>query len=169
MKLMHFLTADMTLRRRGDFAHKFCWWIMQWHTANLSAARPQRDSFFLKNVVNFYCEPTMARASGVRRKFPRGPNFCHHRVTSQINLGSAKGTTIIGWSGGMPRKNFAKLHQKDAFSYRSNRKLFENQKNVCTVSNPGARGKNFQKLMFSRKKRALISSSTFFSQHHVDL
>ena len=41
-----------------------------------------------------------------------GPKFCHNRVTSQINLGSTEGTTIIGWSGGMPRKNFAKLHLK---------------------------------------------------------
>ena len=42
----------------------------------------------------------------------RGPKFCHNRVTSQINLGSAEGTTIIGWSGGMPQKIFAKLHLK---------------------------------------------------------
>ena len=33
-------------------------------------------------------------------------------MTSQINFGSAEGTTIIGSSGGMPRKNFAKLHLK---------------------------------------------------------
>ena len=39
-----------------------------------------------------------------------GPKFRHNPVTSQINLGSAEGTTIIGWSGGIPRKNFAKLH-----------------------------------------------------------
>ena len=55
----------------------------------------------------------MAVFSGVRRKFPREKSkFGHNRVTSQINLGSAEGTTIIGWSGGMPRKNFAKLHLK---------------------------------------------------------
>ena len=41
-----------------------------------------------------------------------GPKFCRNRVTSQINLESAEGTTIIGWSGSMPRKNFAKLHLK---------------------------------------------------------
>ena len=51
--------------------------------------------------------------SGVRRKFLRGPKFCHNRVTSQMNLmGSAEGTTILGWSEGMPRENFAKLHLK---------------------------------------------------------
>jgi len=31
--------------------------------------------------------PPVVTGSGVRRKFPRGGNFCHNRVTSQINLG----------------------------------------------------------------------------------
>ena len=34
------------------------------------------------------------------------------KVLLQINLGSAEGTTIIGWSGDMQRKIFAKLHLK---------------------------------------------------------
>ena len=51
--------------------------------------------------------------SGIRRKFLRGPKFCHNCVTSQINFkGSAVGTNILGWSGDMPRKNFAKLSLK---------------------------------------------------------
>ena len=56
----------------------------------------------------------MFGSSGVRRKFPRGwPKFSHNRVMSQINfMGSAEDTTIRGWSGGMPRENFAKLHVK---------------------------------------------------------
>ena len=38
--------------------------------------------------------------SGVRRKFPRGSNFRHNRVTSQINCrGSAQGRTILGGPG----------------------------------------------------------------------
>ena len=41
-----------------------------------------------------------------------GPKFRHNRVTLQINLGSAEGTTVIGWSGGMQWKHFAKLHLK---------------------------------------------------------
>ena len=47
--------------------------------------------------------------------FQGGPKFCRNRVTSQINLESAEGTTIIGWSGDVPRKNFAKLHLRYAF------------------------------------------------------
>ena len=59
---------------------------------------------------------SLFRNSGVRRKFPRGgPEFRNDRMTSQINfMKSAKGTTILGWSGDMPRKHFAKLHQKFA-------------------------------------------------------
>ena len=30
---------------------------------------------------------------------------------------SAEGKTTVGWSGGMPRKNFAKLRWKYAFSF----------------------------------------------------
>ena len=44
--------------------------------------------------------------------FQGGPRFCHNSVTSQINLGSRPVGQIIGWSGGMPRKNFAILHLK---------------------------------------------------------
>ena len=47
--------------------------------------------------------------------FRGGPMFRHNRVTSQMNLGNAEGMTIIGWSGSMPRKHFAKLHLKYAF------------------------------------------------------
>ena len=56
----------------------------------------------------------MLITSGVRRKFSRRrPSFRHNYVTSQINfMGSAKGTTILEWSGGMSRENFAKLHLK---------------------------------------------------------
>ena len=51
--------------------------------------------------------------SGVRRKLLRGPKFRHNCVTSQITpIGSAESTTIPGRSGGMPRKNFARLHLK---------------------------------------------------------
>ena len=32
-------------------------------------------------------------------------------------MASAKDKTIVEWSGGMPRKNFAKLPKKYAFSY----------------------------------------------------
>ena len=50
---------------------------------------------------------------------------------------------------------------------------FHNIDNIMNCSggysNSGGQGKNFQKLMFSRKKRALISSFTFFSQDHGDL
>ena len=38
-------------------------------------------------------------------------------VMQQINImESAEGKTIVGWSVGMLRKKFAKLHQKYAFS-----------------------------------------------------
>ena len=39
----------------------------------------------------------MQSISGVRRKFPGGPKFCHNRVASQFNfMRSAEGTTILG-------------------------------------------------------------------------
>ena len=42
-----------------------------------------------------------------------GTKFRHNRVTSQINfMESAEGTIILGWSGGISRKNFAELHLK---------------------------------------------------------
>ena len=47
-----------------------------------------------------------------QKVFEGVPKFRHNRATSQINLGSAEGTTIIGWSGGMPRENVVKLHLK---------------------------------------------------------
>ena len=92
-------------------------------------------------------------------------------VTSQINLGSAEGTTIIGWSGGMPRKNFAKLHLKIRILVPVKSEAFQKPKKHSHsggYSNSGVRRKNFQKFMFYKKK-ALISSFTFFSQHLVDL
>ena len=40
-----------------------------------------------------------------------GPKFRHNPVTSRIKfMRSAECKTILGWSGGMPRENFAKLH-----------------------------------------------------------
>ena len=43
----------------------------------------------------------------------RGAKLGLNRVTSQINfMESAEDTNILGWSGGMPRENFAKLHLK---------------------------------------------------------
>ena len=59
-----------------------------------------------------------------------GPNFRHNRVTSQINLESAEGTTIIGSSRACLGKMLQNYTQKYAFSYWSNRKLLENQKSV---------------------------------------
>jgi len=51
--------------------------------------------------------------SGQLRKFPRGAKFCHNNVMSQSNFKrSAEDTTILGWSGGMPREIFSKLHLK---------------------------------------------------------
>jgi len=45
--------------------------------------------------------------------FRGGAEFCHNRVTSQINFrGSAKGMTILGGPGAFPRDNFTKLHLK---------------------------------------------------------
>ena len=87
--------------------------------------------------------------------FRRGPRFCHTRVTSQINLGSAEGTTIIGWSGGMLRKNFAKLHLKIRILVPVKSEVFQKPKKRSHsggYSNSGVRRKNFQKLMFSKKK-----------------
>ena len=50
------------------------------------------------------------RCSGVRRKFPKGRNKVSHNRHNF--MGSAEGTTIQRRPGGMPRKNFAKLHLK---------------------------------------------------------
>ena len=43
-------------------------------------------------------------AMAYAESFRGGPKFCHNRVTSQSNLGSAEGTTIIEWSGSKPRQ-----------------------------------------------------------------
>ena len=93
--------------------------------------------------------------------FRRGPKFRHNRVTSQINLGSAEGTTIIGWSGGMPRKNFAKLHQKYAFLYQSNRKVLENQKSVRICLKSRANTEYSRKTSFGFAKTALFWFTVF--------
>ena len=46
-----------------------------------------------------------------------GLKFRRTDVMPQINImESAEGKIIVGWSGGMFRKKFAKLHQKYAFS-----------------------------------------------------
>ena len=87
--------------------------------------------------------------------FRGGPRFFHNCVTSQINLGSAEGTTIIGWSGGMPRKNFAKLHLKIRILVPVKSDAFQKPKKRSHsggYSNSGVRRKNFQKFMFSKKK-----------------
>ena len=56
--------------------------------------------------------------SGVRRK------FLGAKVSLKINfMGSAEGTTILGWSKSMPRKNFAKLHLKIRIFMHSEGKL----------------------------------------------
>ena len=97
------------------------------------------------------------------------PKFCHNRVTSQINLGSAEGTTIIGWSGGVPRKTFAKLHLKiRILKSEASRKPKKRSHNGRYSKLRGPR-QEFPKIDVLLKKRVLISSFTFFSQHHVDL
>ena len=59
-----------------------------------------------------------AQVSGVRRKFPRGEKFRQNRVTPQFNfMESAEGTTFLGWLGGMPWENIAKLHLKIAYAF----------------------------------------------------
>jgi len=46
--------------------------------------------------------------------FRREAKCRHNRVTSQINFrGSAKGTTIVGGSGGMPPRKFCKITPKN--------------------------------------------------------
>ena len=55
--------------------------------------------------------------NGVRKKFPRGPKFLHNRVRSQIKLESGEGTTIIGWSRGMPGKILQNYTQRYAVWY----------------------------------------------------
>ena len=54
----------------------------------------------------------------------RWAKVCHNRMTSQINyMWSAEDTTILGWSGDMPRKNFAKLFRKIRIFVDSESKL----------------------------------------------
>ena len=51
------------------------------------------------------------------QKVSKGGLKFRRSVTSQINIvESAVGKTIVGWSGSMLRKKFAKLHSKHAFS-----------------------------------------------------
>ena len=107
---------------------------------------------YMCSQISFFAMYAVAYAESFRG----GPKFWHNRVTSQINLGSAESTIIIGWSGGMPQKNFAKLHLKIRIfvpvKSEASRKP-KKRSHSGGYSNPGARGKNFQKLMFSRKKR----------------
>ena len=72
------------------------------------------------------------------KSFRAGPKFCHNCVTSQINLGSAEGTTIIGWSEGMPRKNFEKLHLKIRIFIPVKLEAFRKpKKRLHVLRNPG--------------------------------
>ena len=66
-------------------------------------------------------------AVGCAESFLGGPKFGHNCVTSQIDfMGSAEGTTILGWFGGMPRKNFAKLHPRIRIFVHSGNKFYYN-------------------------------------------
>jgi len=55
--------------------------------------------------LDFILETEQPVFSGVRRKFPRGGNFRHNRVTSQINFRM----TVLEGSGGMPPAKFCKI------------------------------------------------------------
>ena len=71
------------------------------------------DYDFLKSrLAHFNAEIVCLEQWRTQKVSEWGSKFRHNRVTSQINLRSGEGMTIIGWSGGMPRKNFAKLHLK---------------------------------------------------------
>ena len=73
----------------------------------------QKDLSFEHGVSCLGLHLTCVHLSGVHRKFPRGAKFCHDNVMSQSNFKrSAEDTTILGWSRGMPREIFSKLHLK---------------------------------------------------------
>ena len=103
-----------------------------------------------------------ALSSGVRRKFPMGAKFCHNRVTSQINLGSTEGTTIIKWSGDMPRKNFAKLHLKIRIFVPGKSEAFRKpKKRSHMLQNPGRTPNTCKKTSFAFPKTAWFCFTVF--------
>ena len=71
--------------------------------------------------------------TGVRRKFSRGPKFYHNCVTSQINLGSAEGTTTRVVRGHAQKKIFPKLHLKIRIFVPVKSEASRKQKSVCIV------------------------------------
>ena len=137
---------------------------------------------------------SIAAISGVRRKFPRGAKVSSQSREVTNQLGECQRHDHYRVVQGHAPEKFCKITPKNTHFCTGQIGSFSKTKkrshmlrnpgrtpNTCEkpavlllklsggYSNSGARGKNFQKLMFSRKKRALISSFTFFSQHHGDL
>ena len=70
-------------------------------------------------------------SSGVRRKFPMGAKVLSQLCDVTNQLGECRKNKNYRVVRGHALGKFRKIIPKSTFSYRSNRKLLENQKSVC--------------------------------------